>query len=92
MTGRGDNTGVVSRKDFDYLLNIINGFYLHLGYKIILDMHQQAIDPRVGVIFAGPYIYQLIWGIGLRGGASGMRIEGGSSPITIDTLWAMRMV
>lgn len=47
---------VVSRRDFDYLLSMIDGFYLHLGYGVALALHHQGTDPRVGVIFVGPYI------------------------------------
>lgn len=42
---------------------MVDRFHLHLGYEITLAMHHNAIDNRVGVIFATPYIFQLIRGI-----------------------------
>lgn len=51
-----------------------------------------GVDPRIGVIFVGPYITWLIWRMGLREGTSSMRIEGNSAPITIDNFRAMRKV
>lgn len=71
LTGKRDSTGVVSRKDFDYLLSVVNGFRLHLGYQIAIAMHHQATDPRVAFIFAGHYITQLIQGMGLGSWVSG---------------------
>lgn len=71
---------------------MVDRFHLHLGYEITLAMHHNEIDNRVGVIFATPYISQLIRGMGLRGGVSGMRIGYGSDPIILDTFRTMRMV
>lgn len=34
LTERGDSTGVVSWRDFDNLLSIIDGFNPHLGYEV----------------------------------------------------------
>lgn len=68
LTGREDSTRVVSRRDFNYLLSMVVGFRLCLGYEIALAIHHQAIDSRVEAIFIGPCISLLIRGMGLQGG------------------------
>lgn len=55
-------------------------------------MHHKAIDTKMGVIFAGPYISRLIQGIGLREAVSGIKVEGSNTLITLDTLQSLRMV
>lgn len=56
----GDNPGVLSQKDLEYLLSVVNGLHLHLGHGETFSMHHQEIDPRVTVIFAVIFV---IWGL-----------------------------
>lgn len=55
-------------------------------------MHHEAIDTKIRVIFAGPYISRLIQGIRLREGVSGIKVEGSNTLITLNTLQSLRMV
>lgn len=68
LTVYEDSTGVVSWMDFNNLLSMVNGFHLHLGYEVTLALHYYGADPRIGVIFSGPYITLLIQGMGLQEG------------------------
>lgn len=58
----------------------------HLGLVLAKSFHNQAINPHVSTIFAGPYITCLIKGMSLVNYVDLMTIDGGYSPITFCNL------
>jgi len=94
ITGRGDSTGVVSLRELDMLMSMVDGFHLHLGFEVAYYIHRQGTNPRIGAIFVGPYITRIIRSMGLLPCdiISGLRAIGGVLPVTIETLRSMGML
>lgn len=88
----GDNTEVISHCDFNFLLSMVDGFQLHLGYEVIVFISYQGIDPRIGTLFVGPYIMSLVRRLGILEGTNRKRIVGGIAFMTIETLRSMEML
>lgn len=64
LTGRGDSTSVVSLRDFDFLLSIVDSFHMHLGYEVTVSISHQGTSPPIGTILIGLYITQLVHRLG----------------------------
>lgn len=92
LTRRNDSIGVISCGDFNFLLNMIDGFYLHLGYEVAVSILHQGTDPRIGALFVGPYITHLIRCMGILKGADRLRVVGGVGAMTLETLSSMGML
>lgn len=45
LTGQGDSIGVVSRRDFNFLMSMVDWFDLHLGYEVTLSISRQGPTP-----------------------------------------------
>lgn len=56
VTDRGANMGVITRKDFQYLISMPNGVPLHLDYILANALHHQGTTGLAGIISIGPYI------------------------------------
>lgn len=65
LLGRGDSIGVVSGRDFDFLLSMVDGFHLHLEYQVVISIAYQGTSSRIGALFVRPYITRLFKHIGL---------------------------
>lgn len=81
----GFSTGTISRHDFVYLLSMADGVPYHLRYVISTTLHHKATGSQVRVIFAKPYITQLIRGINLLEEVDRMWWVGSFTPITKTT-------
>lgn len=65
LTSHGDSTGIINRRDFDFLLCMLDRFYLHLGYDVVVSIAHQGMDPCISTLFVGPYITLMIRGMGI---------------------------
>lgn len=74
LTGRGDSTSVVSLRDFDFLLSMVDCFHMHLGYEVVVSISQQGTSPRIGALFVDPYITWLVRHLGAVQGTDLMRV------------------
>lgn len=92
LTGHGYSIIVVNQRDFKFLLSFVGSFHLHLRQEPVLSIYHQGTDPRVGVLFVGPYISRLVPGMGLLEGTQRMRIVGGYTPIISEILRFMGML
>ncbi|KAH7659753.1 hypothetical protein IHE45_16G050900 [Dioscorea alata] len=92
ISGRGDSTGVLSRQELLYLYSMVESEPLHLGHIVADYIRHQGQYPRVGVIFAGPYITRLLIGLGLRDGVRGAEKTNVPVPLGTDTLRMMGMI
>lgn len=89
LTGRGDSAGVVSHRDFDFLLSMVDGFHLYLDYEVAISISHQGTDPRINTLFVGPYITRLVRRLGILEGANKIRIVGGVASMTLEILRSM---
>lgn len=65
FAGRGDNTGVVGRKELLLLFSLVEHRSIHLGYALADFIARHGQHVRLGTIFAYPYITCLIRGMGM---------------------------
>lgn len=60
LAGHGASTTIISRRDFDFLLSMLNVFHLHLRYEVEVSIAHPGTDPRIGTFFVSPYITWLV--------------------------------
>lgn len=89
VTGRGASTGVVTRRDFQYLISMEDGIPLYLGYILATALYHQVTTRRDGIIFVGPYILRLSRVLNLLETMDQVTIAEKVKPITILGLHAM---
>lgn len=92
LTRRRDSAGVISHRDFNFLLSMIDGFHLHLGYEVVVSISHQGTDPHIGALLVSPYITCLIRRMGIMEGVDRMRVVSDIAPMTLETLRPMGML
>lgn len=92
VIGRGNNTSVISKQDFNFLLSMLDGFQMHLGCEAAVSIAHQGIDPWTWSLFVSLYITRLIQGISILEGTNRIRVICGVAPISIETLRSMCML
>lgn len=89
ITGWIRGTNFINFSEFKCLLSMGNGTPYHLGFFIINSFHHQATNTRGHTIFTGPYLTQLIVGMGLLGDMDHIPTIGGYNPIFVRSLHSM---
>lgn len=84
--GHGDSTNIISLQDFDFLLSMVDGLYMHLGYEVAVSISHQEADPRIGALFVSPYITHLVRHLGALQETNRMRVVGGMAPMSLEIL------
>lgn len=74
LIGYNESTGVISWRDFEFLLSMLDRFELHLGYKVTVSIVYQGTNPHTGSLFVGPYISWLIRVMRIIEGTDRMRV------------------
>ncbi|XP_039118260.1 uncharacterized protein LOC120254177 [Dioscorea cayenensis subsp. rotundata] len=92
LSGLGESSGVVSTRDILFLWSMVEGVPIHLGYAVAYLIWHQAQDPRVAVLFCGPYIMRLLRGLGVLTVTEEMQSVGGFVSLSMETLRAMGVV
>lgn len=92
LTECGDSTGVVSYRDFDFLLSIVDEFHLHISYEVAISIAHHGTNPCIGALFVGPYITGVIRYVDLFNGTNRIRIVGGFAAMSRETLRSMGML
>lgn len=92
LTGHGDSTGVINHHNFDFLLSMMDGFYLHLSYEVVVSISNQGTDPRTGTHFIGPYITRLLRRMGILEGTDMIRVVGRVTSMPLETFRLMGML
>lgn len=92
LTGHGDNTEVVSRRDFDFVPSMVDAFHLHLGYVVAVSIAHQGTTPRIGALFVSSYITSAIRHMGHLKGIDRMMIVGGFAVMSLEILRLMGML
>lgn len=92
LTGRGDNSGVVSYYDFDFLLSMMDGFHLHFGYEVAIYISHYGTNPCIGSLFVGPYITHLIRCMDVLERIDRIWVISGVASMTLETLQSMGML
>lgn len=92
VTRYTDNNAVVNYHDFNFLLGMVDGFHIHLGYEVVVSITHQGIDARIGALFVCPYIIHVIRYVGLLQGTDCMRIVGGFLALSLETLRSLGML
>lgn len=92
LSGCDDSTRIVSHRDFDFLLSMVDGFYLYLCYEVVVSISHQGISPCIGALFVGPYITHVIRHMALLPGTNRIRIVGGFAAMVLKTVRSMGML
>jgi len=92
VSGRGDNTGVLSRQELLYLYSMEHRVPLHMGHVVAEYLRHQGQYARVGAIFSGPYITRLIMGMGLVETIRGAERTMVPAPLSLETLRQMGLI
>lgn len=92
LIGCEESTVVLSTTDFTFLCTMTKNITFYLGYIVTQSILYQASDIGVEVLHIGPYITQLVRGMGQLWDTEHMCFMGWTIPLTMTILRTMRMV